>query len=698
MEACEDEAAGGGRSRHGNVVSGGQARNVVQAARIGQVTLATPRDDPPAARQLPLLEYGFVNRTRELELLHRLVGDSADAGSATGQQRRIVVLTGLGGVGKTQLVVRWAEELDGTRPQLYCDLTNARNKGVVDTSAVLGGWLRALGATPEEAGGDEQQRAAAFRTHTAGKKPVILLDNAEQAADVRALLPSAGTVLVTSRRALPRLRIDGARELAVDPLSAEAGVRLLSTWLGADTGIRSGAGRRLVDLCAGLPLALRAVGARLLDAGDGAGARLLLDELTDERRRLDGFAAAGEGDLAGVLDATYRGLPPGARQALRTLGAFPGTSFTVDLLAHTGMDGPEQALHSLAGTHLATRLDADRPADRARYRLHDLVLVHARGLARAELPQHEQEQLLERFTDFYRTRAAAADLAALRHRFRLSPVPEERFFEDGASAVDWLDEERANLLAVLRAAAEAGNHDAVWRLCESLWALYDSRRHLLGEWKESHRIGIESARWEGRPDAEMRLRNQLSRAHLAERDHPAAAEQLSLAAELFDLVTEPVLPAMIHESEGLLALAEGHNERAADRFSLALEANGRAGDVHGTVVQRYNLAQALLGDGRAEEAGALLEEALRDVERTHDDPMRARIGLVRAEAERRAGRWDEAVRLAVEAAEWADRLAQHAKLRQALQQLSELAEELEDEELAEVCRERAEAVRRHLHG
>ncbi|RAJ71749.1 tetratricopeptide repeat protein [Streptomyces sp. Amel2xB2] len=684
-----------GAGTHNSVTGGHIHGHVFQAASISIDTLTVERRRRLRPRQVPLPTRGFVNRLGELRELGKLSVESD-----VGEPARVVVLSGLGGVGKSQLVSQWAARQSCfTDGQLYADLADVRRDGGVDVAAVLETWLRALGEDKSEIGSSLAERAAAFRTLTAGLRLLVVVDNAQQAAEVRPLIPAAGAAVVTSRRPIPGLTMDGARPVPVGPLTAEAGVELFRGCLDDERGTHP-ALAELARLCAGLPLALRAVGTRLLERPQ-QNVPDLLAELVDEQRRLEILDGEPDGEgatMSAALDSAYDGLPEHSRAALRMLGVFPGVTFTPELLERAGLSGTDGALAGLLTGQLAVRAGAfaaGSESAQARYRLHDLVRLHARRRAVGEVASGERERLLGEFVDFYVDRTAAADRAVLHRRYRISDLSPRAHFADSATALDWLHAERANILDVLSAAHEAGLHDPVWRICESLWAFYHTRKHM-ADWIASHRLGIESAQWEGRTTAEIRLRNQLARAYMETGDHDRAEEELGRAAELLGFVDEPVLSGVIWETEALLRLAHGQPGEAVELFTAAREANERAKDAHGVIVQSYQLGQALLRAGRAQEAETVLTEALAGAVRTSDDPMRSRIGIVQGQVQRALGNVEEAARQTVNAAHWAARLGQRAKLKQALTSLGELAGDVADQDLAAGWRRRIAELRQDL--
>ncbi|MFE2729297.1 AAA family ATPase [Kitasatospora sp. NPDC059327] len=660
-----------------NIVSGTVHGNVVQAHTFVQA----PAPPPGVPRQIRPSSGAFVNRGAELAALTAAL-------ERTGPTRpSVVALTGLGGVGKTEVVARWAEEHARRFPsgQLYADLTTVRHQGGVDLGEVLGGFLRGLGVHRDFVPERLPERAALFRTVTSAGGLLVFLDNVEHASEVRALLPTAGLVVVTGRARLPGLAMVGATLLDVEPLRPEAGSELVRSWLGPGRGTDEQL-HDLVRLCGGLPLALQAVGSELITRS-GLPVERVVTELADEAGRLAAIEHR-EGSVVEPFEAVYAHFPAHTRRLYHLVGLHPGWHLTPELAEAAGVERAGEALGELVRAHLL-RPVADESADPAeRYRTHDLVRLHARRRARAD---PGREESLRRIVAHYRGRAAAAD-RALGDRMRLQEPPEPSVpgFADPAAAMAWLQVERADLLAVLTAAAEQGWHGEVWRLCESLWPLYHGRKHY-GDWIASHLLGVESAQWDNRPDAGIRMRNQLARAHYELGRYPAAAEQLAAAAELLPLVDDPRLAGVLVETEALLCLADGRPERAVELFTRAREAN--AGDPHGVVVQSYQLGRALVAAGRAEAALAVLAEAAVLAERTRDGSMLVKLPLAQGRALRALGQPAEAVRLVSSAADRAAARDELVKEAEARELLGDLAEELGDRALAAGARARLRELR-----
>ncbi|MFJ3599295.1 regulator [Streptomyces sp. NPDC090126] len=590
---------------------------------------------------------------------------------------------------------------------------------------MLGEFLRALRVHQDYLPGGLAERTALFRSVAARLHLLVTVDDVQHAPEVRALMPPRGLLVATGRRVLPSLLMDGAVLIDVAPLDEAAGTELVRRWhADADEGTAAD----VVRLCAGHPLALRAALEWL-----AARPQLTLDDVV--RDLTAGRYGAGEDGLPGamavavgagggteeegvgeavdaVLDSVVAGVAAHTRHLYDLLGVLPGTTATADLLTAVGATRVDEGLGELLSCRLAVLVESsDRPR---RYRLHDVVRAHARLRARM-LPEERRRSVLRRVVDFYADAAAHGDQLVLGDRFRIQPPPDrtlgelafrEALFTGRAEALEWLDAERPNLRAAVRVAADEGRHEEVWRLCESLWALYHSRKHL-ADCIESGLLGIEAAQHQARPDVEIRMRNQVARAAYELGDLDRAESQLDAAAVLLGPAVDPRLSGVVQESRGLIALARGRAEEspgaarrraeeARQLFERALAANRAVPDPHGIVVQSYNVAQALVAGERWADALDVLDEAAETARTAGDAPMLPRIDLVRAHAFAGSGSLDRAVAAAGTAADAAAGLKQFAKLDQALDLLSALADRAEDRPLRDACEEKLSALRRSM--
>ncbi|MCO1574460.1 tetratricopeptide repeat protein [Crossiella sp. SN42] len=536
-----------------------------------------------------------MHRDAELAGLDRLAEEHWNQGRSM-----VAVLSGLSGVGKTAIAVQWAHR-NHTRfggGQLYADLNEYRHRGVVDLNEVAAGFLRALGRNGELPS-RFTERIGLFRTMTAESNVLVLLDNADQAAQVRQFVPGspAGAVLVTSRIMLNGLRPDGVELIPVRPLDQERGVELLRELTNAGgPGHDQASLERLAGFCGGLPLALLVVGALLTGRRHWSPVQLL-DYFGDDGLRLSRLSQADRDSFDQLFETAAGQLSTESRVVYHCVGAHPGPDFGQQVLAAaTGLPvaAVDEALEQLGEAHLVERLTEDR------YRMHELVKLHASQSARRSAGH---AVVLRGIVDWYRHGAAAADRAVLgEHRWRLAPrhdaAPVFAFAPD--TGMRWFELERRNLLAAVRCAADQGWHEAVWQLCEALWPSYHTRKHFADS-IEAHQLGVVAAERCGHQVAEIRMRNQLARARMELGAFAAAEQDLEEAHSKAAAGGDERAIAAVVESYGVLRRSQGRVAESAGHFRQALALNERLADERGIAMQSYQLGgvQAQLGEATA---------------------------------------------------------------------------------------------------
>jgi hypothetical protein len=256
--------------------------------------------------------------------LHEPADELAALDEVAGQrggQPALAVLVGPGGVGKTALAVTWGGRQAERYPdgQLYADLCGFSPGTAVSPEAALGAFLRALGVAPERVPPELAEQAALFRTITAGRRLLVVLDNAVSAAQVRPLIPASAAcmVVVTSRLRLDGLVSEGARFVDIGPLSQPDAVELVVRAVGrARVADELAEVAELASLCGRLPIALRVASARLASRPRWPVARVVA-ELGDERSRLRRLSAEGDAPVTALFDWSYRALPePAAKLSM----------------------------------------------------------------------------------------------------------------------------------------------------------------------------------------------------------------------------------------------------------------------------------------------------------------------------------------------------------------------------------------------
>jgi tetratricopeptide (TPR) repeat protein len=605
-----------GTASRGAQIHGGIAFRIPPPVVGG--TLARPR-------QVPLLVSPFVNRLSELRAL-----DDWAASKDTGPVK-IAVLCGHPGVGKTATASRWAHLARERFPdgQLYVDLASPNNRlGEGDVSEAVALCLRALGVSDQYVPGTLAERTALFRSVTVARRLLVVLDDVSHSAQVRPLVPTGpgSAVLVTSRHRLAELAMDGAVLLPLKPLDIRCGLELLAELCGREAvAADRPAAERVAELCGGLPVALQAAAHWLL-LNRGASMASLATALENEHRHLRSAALPPlEHSLSTALTTAYQQLDPDVARFYRLLGQLPGRTFdegTATVAADLGAPRTRRLLTALKDAGLLL-LQND-----GRYRLHDLVRVHAWERAVAEEAETQEVALVERVTTHYLFLTAAADRALFAGRLRisdlaglLSRVPNPFAAADAATPLEWLDAERANILAVLRAAVRCQLHTLAWQLAEAFTVLFPRRQHL-STWTESLELGVEAASAAVVPAAEARLRSMLSRplTELGERERALA--ELRAAAVLAEATGNLRLIASVQEHLGRYG-DRFDGELAVTAYERCVQLNERAGHRWGAAVAQYFL-------GRAHDARGAHSQALDTLRQAHTELTS--LGATRAAA------------------------------------------------------------------
>jgi tetratricopeptide (TPR) repeat protein len=640
-----------------------------------------PRELPPAAAH-------FTGRARELAELTGLLGRPGQEAPGA------VVISAIGGsagVGKTALAVHWAHQVTRWFPdgQLYVNLRGHDPGQPVPAIHALAGLLRSLGVSGHDIPPDQDDRAARYRSLLAGRRMLIVLDNAGSAEQVRPLLPATPgcVVVVTSRDALAGLVArDGAARLDLDVLPLDEAVALLRELIGARANSDPAATAELAEQCCRLPLALR-VAAELATSRPAAPLAALTGELADLRTRLDLLDAGGDPrtQLRAVFSWSCHHLDADAARTFRLLGLHPGPDlepYAAAALTGTTVPQTRRALDALVRAHLVSA------AEPGRYGMHDLLRAYSRELTATPDTETETERRAAqaRLLDYYLYAAATAmDTlfpAERHHRPRIprlaAPVPA---LAEPGPARDWLDAERATLVALVGFAAAGGWPSHAVRLAPTL-GRYLCNGGYVPEALTAFGHALAAARHTGDRAAQAEALNDIGLIDwLQNRYHQAAdrhREALALARAAGDKVGQAqtlgnlgldetqlgrYTDAVRHQQQALviyrdlgdrfgegralgnLGYARQQQHRyteAADYHQQSLDSCRQAGDRQGQARALGHLGVIRLRQGRCQQAAGCLGQALVMFRELADPSSEARMLTALAEAYAGLGRSDEA--------------------------------------------------------
>ncbi|WP_344664574.1 AfsR/SARP family transcriptional regulator [Catenulispora yoronensis] len=415
----------------------------------------------PAKRYLPHDTRDFSGRRDELKKLVEL------AAAADPSQLLIVAVTGMGGVGKTAMAVRFAHSVaagfgDG---QYFVDLRGfSVASGPLGAAEALGILLRQSGVPGDAVPPDLDTRSALWRAQLAGRRALILLDNVVDVEQVRPLLPGDGgsLVVLTSRRRL--VTLVGSSSVYLGPLAQEDATALFMRIAGAERLAQDVAGvREVVDLCGRLPLAIRIGAARFRERPSWT-----LPHLVRLLRSSGQRPSVLETDEAGVgaaLALSHRHLSKEHARLFRLLSVHPGRTFDTYAAAAIADLDEDSALAGLEALFDDNLILQDRLGH---YHFHDLVRECAAELCSEMDSEADAQRAHDRLVDFYTGCAMQWSRGLAQGPW--AKVPESQA-ADGQTppttlgrARHLLSENGANLLATARSALRRSPPEQAWRM------------------------------------------------------------------------------------------------------------------------------------------------------------------------------------------------------------------------------------------
>jgi|HubBroStandDraft_5_1064220.scaffolds.fasta_scaffold00599_13 tetratricopeptide (TPR) repeat protein/transcriptional regulator with XRE-family HTH domain len=583
-----------------------------ETAELAAIAAAPTAARAAVPRQLPVDVCHFTGRVKELLVL-KAWADVTPGGDAP----RVMVISGTAGVGKTALAVRWAHQTTSLFPdgQLYVNLRGHHPGRRMQAADALAAFLRALGVHGQDIPENEAERAARYRSLLAGRRMLVIADNALEVGQVRPLIPgdAACKMVVTSRDMLAGLVArDGAGRMELRALSTTDAVRLLRTTIGKQADADPGATVALTRQCCRLPLALR-IAAELALARPERSVKELVGELTDQGRRLERLATDGDPDttLRTVFSWSYRYLDSATARTFRLFGLHPGSdvdAYAVAALNDIGLTQCRRTLDLLIRAHLIEAAGQDR------FAMHDLLRSYARKLADADGDAAQHAALTRLFDYYLQTAGAAIDTLFPAYRHRRTPISAPGIaamptVNTPATARAWLDAQRPNLVMVVAHTAAHGWPEHAIRMAAVLFPyLYFGGHH--PEALIIHGNARRAARETGDSGAEAAELNSLGEAAMLKGRWQQAIgyfrQSLALAREADDGARQADALGNI----GVIRCTHGRYQLAIDHYQRSLTLFRRTNDRPGMALALARLAVVDLRQGRYEQAAGRLRESL----------------------------------------------------------------------------------------
>jgi tetratricopeptide (TPR) repeat protein len=543
-----------------------------------------PQPESVVPRQLPVAARHFAGRTAELETLTGLLHDAAEAGGTV----VISAIDGTAGIGKTALAVSWAHRVADRFPdgQLFVNLRGFDPTGSpVKPMEAVRGFLDAFAVPVERIPASLDTQAALYRSLVAGKRMLVVLDNARDAEQVRPLLPGAPTclVVVTSRNQLTSLvASEGAYPLTLDLLTADEARELLVRRLGAhQVAEEPQAVDNIIALCARLPLALVIVAARAA-THPAFPLTTLAAELHNAGARLDALDAGDPTtNMRAVFSWSYKTLAPDAASLFRLLGLHPGPDVSAAAaasLAALPLSGVSPLLAELTWANLLVEHSPGR------YTFHDLLRAYAAELSQRIDPDGQRRAATDRMLDHYLHTAhtAALLLNPARDPITLTPPPPGTAPEhptDHGQALEWFTAEHTVLLAAVDHAA-TGWSTHTWQLAWTVYDFLDWRGH----WHDlaaTGRAALAAARRLADPTAQARAHRHLTGAYTQLGRFDDAHTQLRQALNLYRQAGDLAGQAHTHMHLANVWERQGRHSEALDHAQQAFNLHQAAGHRRG---------------------------------------------------------------------------------------------------------------------
>ncbi|KMS89264.1 MULTISPECIES: tetratricopeptide repeat protein [Streptomyces] len=652
--------------------------------------------DPDGAERTahPAREDRFLGRARELKELRADI-ERAGLDTLSGRKApraRVLLIAGRPGSGRTRLAEQLVRQVAGRYPDGVLRARLSEPGGTpVPVEQAARDLLAAL-ELPAPAGAAEDDLAAALRAALAGRRMLLLLDDAAGAEQVDALLPDAPDCLVVAVSGGPLTGIADVRPCTLGGLDTKSAVELLTGYAGSvRVTVDPRSAESLVEACQGHPAALVLAGGWLAARPQAA--------VSDLAKRLHADGGADGTPLSRVFRLVYDQLPGPAARVLRLLCLAPAglaDPHTASALAGCSVDAARATLDDLVALGLLRALDSPLPQYEVPGCLHPLLRALAETQERPAELQLARARMLERTVRLLQSCRAITETDSPQAREKLSGLPPALRFPTPRAAADWLRIRRPALLASARLAVADGELDTLARRLMSqlvrALAAHVGTQAAAPDLYGLHGLVLDVAERRGLPREKAAALLNLGDLDAQTGRSLEALARYRAALDAGREANDPYATGRAMESVGGAYQELGDHDRAADWFGRALAERLARGE-HPEAARLYGrIGTAHTYAGRYGEALRNWRAALAGYRRSGDVAASARALSEIARVQEYAGRPEESLRTCQEAVEWARR-AEDARLQAALQlRLADTLDRLGDPASARLHRAAAERM------
>ncbi|HEY9613946.1 tetratricopeptide repeat protein [Allocoleopsis sp.] len=599
------------------IVQTSVVRDSNKVTQIFQENLARFTSDP--LHQLPADLPDFTGRQEELERAIALLTTATPSGEAAQEASAshvgITAITGMAGVGKSALAIHVAHQLKQDFPdaQLYVNLRGTESQPLAPLD-VLAGFLRAWGMDDPSMPDELTERSQLYCSFLAGKRVLVVLDNAHDSVQIRPLLPDSSScaVLVTSRKRLAAL--EEATLLDLDVLPEPEALELFQRLIGVErTQAEPEAAQQIIHLCGRSPLGIRLTGGTIRNHPQWRLEDYVLD-LTQEQQRIAQQRLSHQ-DVRASFASSFKQLDEISARLFRLLGLLRGQNFSPTIAAALLEFEPvtaEQFVKYLVDLQLL------EPASVGRYCLHDLVRLFAKEQLAIEEPTEARQAARLRAARCYMETSEIVNLALkpeTRHSLAQALIEGKHQSLEAAEqswflgALNWFQLERMNLLAAIEWAYQAEAWDIIVPLASNLVNFFNIYADY-ADWERTHLLALEASRKLSDRPGEAQTLTNLGNVYALHSAWETARESYEQSIAIFGELEDRLGLAKTMGNLANVYCQQDDWEKASEFYQQSRVLFSELGDRYGEAQTLANMGIFYLKQSQEAEAGVLWQEAL----------------------------------------------------------------------------------------